>query len=184
MKRLPLALAALFLVTACSATTTHAIAEPVRTASSVGFYPSPQMHKKALAAQQVQLKLTRTIAKLKSRIGKTWYVFSGDTPSGWDCSGLTRWTYAQLGYELPHSANKQAHLGTITRTPQPGDLVLFSYGGRWFIHAAIYLGNGRVIHAGFGPGQSTAIIKLSSRAFQGMTIRYVAVLPRPKNSLL
>ena len=184
MRRLPLALAALFLVTACSSTTTAAPIAATRVQSVAEFSPSPQLHAKAVAAKKLEIKIKQTIAKLKSRVGRTWYVYSGATPRGWDCSGLTRWTYEQLGIELPHSANKQAHLGTITKDPRPGDLVLFSYGGRWFIHAAIYLGNGRVIHAGFGPGQSTAVIKLSSRSFQGMTIRYVAVLPRPQNSLL
>jgi cell wall-associated NlpC family hydrolase len=42
------------------------------------------------------------IEKLKNRVGKTWYVFSGNTPSGWDCSGLTMWFYQQLGIELEH----------------------------------------------------------------------------------
>jgi cell wall-associated NlpC family hydrolase len=38
-------------------------------------------------------KLNAVVDKLKARVGKTWYVFSGNTPAGWDCSGLTMWFY-------------------------------------------------------------------------------------------
>jgi hypothetical protein len=54
------------------------------------------------AAKMQQLRedtilVDKAIDKLSTHVNKTWYVFSGSSPSGWDCSGLTLWFYEQLG---------------------------------------------------------------------------------------
>ena len=93
-------------------------------------------------------KVASAIKKLKSHVGKTWYVFSGSTPSGWDCSGLTLWFYQQLEIELEHRASVQDDAGTKTNNPKPGDLVVFKYNGsKQAYHVGIYLGDGEMIHA-------------------------------------
>lgn len=121
-------------------------------------------------------RMARVVKQLKKRIGKTWYVFSGSTPRGWDCSGLTRWAYEQIGVELPHSANKQARSGIKVATPAIGDLVLFGYpGSNTFFHASIYIGNNKVIHAGFKRGQTTSILDLESASVKNTKIRFVRV---------
>ena len=56
-------------------------------------------------------RLPKVVKYLTTKANKTSYVFSGSTPKGWDCSGMVRWTYKQIGITLPHSANKQAHIG-------------------------------------------------------------------------
>jgi cell wall-associated NlpC family hydrolase len=120
------------------------------------------------------------VSKLEARIGKTRYVFSGSTPAGWDCSGLVRWAYEQIGIELPHSANKQGHMGKIVKSPRIGDVVVFGWkGSKSFYHAAIYVGNNQVIHAGFRKGSRTEKIALNSRAFSGSTIRFVEMPNQP-----
>jgi cell wall-associated NlpC family hydrolase len=92
--------------------------------------------------------MDRAIKKLKKHVGKTWYVFSGSTPSGWDCSGLVRWTYQQVGIELEHSATKQANAGRIVEQPLPGDIVAYQYQeGKSYYHVGIYVGNGMTIQA-------------------------------------
>ena len=89
--------------------------------------------------------VTRNLVRF---VDKTPYVFSGSSDSGWDCSGLVRWTYEQVGVELPHSADKQAHSGYRVSVAKPGDIVVFAYKGRTdFYHSAIYLGGGRIINA-------------------------------------
>jgi len=74
------------------------------------------------------------------------YVWGGNGPSGYDCSGLTRAAYLQVGISLPHNAAAQFALGTPVSTNdlRPGDL-LFYYGGP--SHVAIYIGNGQIVHA-------------------------------------
>jgi len=72
------------------------------------------------------------------------YVWGGDDPSGWDCSGFVQWVYAQHGISLPHSAGAQVAQGTkISRSEaRPGDLV-YKPG-----HIGIYAGNGQFVDAG------------------------------------
>jgi cell wall-associated NlpC family hydrolase len=121
-------------------------------------------------------RMAQVVKKLKKRIGKTWYVFSGSTPSGWDCSGLTRWAYAQIGVDIPHSANKQALSGVKVSAPAIGDLVLFGYKGtNTYFHASIYIGNGKVIHAGFKKGQTTSVLDLQSASVKNTKMRFVRV---------
>jgi cell wall-associated NlpC family hydrolase len=94
------------------------------------------------------LKVKSVVKKLKSTVGKTWYVFSGSTPSGWDCSGLTMWFYGQLGVPLEHRASKQQVAGKATNNPKPGDLVIFKYKGyKTAYHVGVYIGDGLMIHA-------------------------------------
>ena len=73
------------------------------------------------------------------------YQWAGSTPSGFDCSGFTRYVYLQLGIELPHSSYGQWDAGRhVSRSELlPGDLVFFD----GLNHVGLYLGHGRFIHA-------------------------------------
>jgi cell wall-associated NlpC family hydrolase len=94
------------------------------------------------------LRVDAVIDRLNNTVGKTWYVFSGNTPSGWDCSGLTMWFYEQLGISVEHRASRQQVAGQNTENPKPGDLVIFKYNGyKSAYHVGIYIGNGEMIHA-------------------------------------
>jgi cell wall-associated NlpC family hydrolase len=73
------------------------------------------------------------------------YVWGGASPSGFDCSGLTMYVYAQLGVSLPHNAAAQyGSLPHVSESDlQPGDLVFFD----GLNHVGIYIGGGSIIHA-------------------------------------
>ena len=47
------------------------------------------------------------------------YRWGGSSPSGFDCSGLVRYVYAQVGVELPHNAAKQYALGAPVARESP-----------------------------------------------------------------
>jgi len=78
------------------------------------------------------------------------YRAGGTSPhTGFDCSGYTRYVYAQLGLRLPRvSRDQYASTRHIAKSQAvPGDLVFFhSRSGRVY-HAAIYAGNGYVWHS-------------------------------------
>ncbi len=59
----------------------------------------------------------------------TKYLWTGEDPKGFDCSGFTMYLYQQIGYNLPHSAQMQSQLGiTIPiEDAMPGDLIFFGY---------------------------------------------------------
>jgi cell wall-associated NlpC family hydrolase len=89
------------------------------------------------------------------------YVWGGASPSGFDCSGLVMYVYAQLGVSLPHNAAMQyASLPHVpTSDLEPGDLVFF-FG---LEHVGIYIGGGAFIHA---PHTGT-VVQISSLADEG-----------------
>jgi cell wall-associated NlpC family hydrolase len=133
--------------------------------------------KKEIKLRGITNKMESVVNQVKSRVGKTWYVFSGASPRGWDCSGLTYWAYEQLGIEIPHSANKQGHLNKGVKDPKVGDIVLFGYKGtRTYYHAALYIGNGKIIHAGFRKGTSTQILDLNDPSLKGSKVKFVRLV--------
>jgi len=73
------------------------------------------------------------------------YQFGGSSPeSGFDCSGLTMWSWSHAGVSLPHSSAMQyAVLPHVAQSDlQPGDLVFF-YSP--IHHVGMYVGGGRMI---------------------------------------
>lgn len=73
------------------------------------------------------------------------YVWGGNTPSGWDCSGFVKYVYAQHGINIARGTSAIRGSGQFVRTssPKPGDLVFQNGGG----HVGIYLGGGKMIGA-------------------------------------
>lgn len=113
---------------------------------------------------------------VKARVHRTWYVFSGASPAGWDCSGLVLWAYEQVGIELPHRASEQKLAGKLTDTPQPGDIVSFTYkGSQSAYHVGLYLGEGMMIDAP-RPGQATAIESIDKFAGNYSKVTYTHIL--------
>lgn len=86
-----------------------------------------------------------TILKVASKYVGTPYVFGGETPNGFDCSGYVRFVFSQFGLDLPHSVIAQSHMGIVVKQADalPGDLVILDD----LSHDGIYAGNGLFYHA-------------------------------------
>ncbi len=90
----------------------------------------------------------RAIQAAESQIGVPYEWGAEDPGHGFDCSGLTQWSWGQAGVSLPRTAEEQYE--AVTHVPmsavEPGDLVFWGSGGE-ATHVAIYIGNGEVVHA-------------------------------------
>jgi len=77
------------------------------------------------------------------------YRYGGNTPKGFDCSGLVQYTYALAGIQLPRSVDEQlARTRAISRTRiRPGDLLVFHLNSKPNSHIGLYIGNGSFVHA-------------------------------------
>ena len=76
------------------------------------------------------------------------YVWGGvSLTNGCDCSGFVLSVYSHYGIGLPHSSRSQSGYGKSISASEakPGDL--FFYGSGSISHVAIYIGNGRIVHA-------------------------------------
>jgi len=92
---------------------------------------------------------SKIIAKAAEYLG-TPYVYGGSTPSGFDCSGFTKYVFSFFDYNLNRTAHGQISDGrSITQSElRPGDLVFFSEGRTGYAtHVGIYTGNGEFIHS-------------------------------------
>jgi murein DD-endopeptidase len=94
-----------------------------------------------------------------SMIGRP-YRYRGDSPKGFDCSGLVRYSYLTAGFDAPHGTE---FLMRVTRSlsmqsARRGDLVFFAENGKKYSHVGIYLGNDLFVHA---PGSGGKVKKES-----------------------
>jgi cell wall-associated NlpC family hydrolase len=91
------------------------------------------------------------------------YLWGGTSPSGFDCSGLTYYVFAEQGVKLPRVAADQARVGQpIARVEEllPGDAVFFADSSGYIHHMGLYIGgpNQEFVHA-----PSTGdVVKISS----------------------
>jgi cell wall-associated NlpC family hydrolase len=86
-----------------------------------------------------------TVARIATAYLGVPYVWSGSSPSGFDCSGLVAYVYSRVGISIPHNAAQQFRYGTPVPRSElaAGDLVFFDR----LRHNGIYLGDGRFVHA-------------------------------------
>ncbi len=90
------------------------------------------------------------IEQIKSYVGVP-YKSGGCSPTGWDCSGFTRWALKFLGVDIPSTSASQAAGGIAVDKNnmsawKPGDILVYKRGSR-VNHVALYLEDGLLMHA-------------------------------------
>lgn len=142
--------------------TTQAATQAANQASSAAGGPTVGFSGTSSAQGQAAVRAA------ESQLGVP-YVWGGETPGiGFDCSGLTQWSWAQAGVSIPRTS--QTQYATVPHVPlsdlQPGDL-LFYYnldGTGTVDHVAMYVGS--------GPYGSQTVIQAP---YTGATVQYVAL---------
>jgi hypothetical protein len=103
------------------------------------------------------------------------YVWGGADPlTGFDCSGLTMYVYAQLGVQLTHYTGSQFYEGRRVApwALQPGDLLFFEPSSRGPQHEGMYIGDGRFIQA----PHTGDVVKISSLSQPGYAFGFVGAV--------
>jgi len=106
--------------------------------------------------------------RAKRFLGKP-YVWGGNGPSCFDCSGFTKMVYNAVGINLPRVSREQAKVGKLVRFNelQKGDIIFFDTGRKYkrrVTHVGIYLEDGKFIHASSGKRRVT-ITSFNKRTF-------------------
>jgi cell wall-associated NlpC family hydrolase len=89
----------------------------------------------------------RAVAVALDQVG-TPYRYGGNTPRGFDCSGLVHYAYSEAGIRVPRTTGQlwSASRTVDRRELQAGDLLFFSIEGK-MSHVGLYVGGKRFVHA-------------------------------------
>jgi murein DD-endopeptidase len=108
-------------------------------------------HERGPLAPAVKAELTvgeKLVGVAAGFIG-TPYRYGGESPKGFDCSGLVFYSFEKVGQKVPRTAADQRRAAERVKRDElePGDLVFFRSSKGRVDHVGIYAGDGRFIHA-------------------------------------
>lgn len=140
--------------------TTGWIAGEMLSISSNGSY--------AKATSKQISKRNQLIAYSRGFLGRR-YVYGGNGPNSFDCSGFTSYVYKKFGIRLERTATAQSKQGKYVsrKNLQPGDLVFFKTDNskKQITHTGIYIGNNKFIHASSGKSKRKVTINGLNESF-------------------
>lgn len=99
------------------------------------------------------------------------YRYGGNTPGGFDCSGLVQYSYSAAGISVPRTTGQ---LWSTARTVElhrlrAGDVLFFDIAGK-MSHVGLYLGERRFVHAP-STGRRVSVASLDSEYYREALIR-------------
>jgi cell wall-associated NlpC family hydrolase len=85
------------------------------------------------------------------------YVWGGDSPDGFDCSGYLKYIFDEgTGVQLKRTIDEMYAEGTKVDAPAVGDIVFFDVEGNGPSHAGVYIGDNKFKHASSSDGVKTS----------------------------
>lgn len=77
------------------------------------------------------------------------YIMGANGPYGFDCSEFVQYVYSRLGIYISRSSSTQLYDGVAVSYSDilPGDIINWGYSNGVSTHSALYVGNGKMIHA-------------------------------------
>lgn len=77
------------------------------------------------------------------------YIMGANGPYGFDCSGFVQYVYSRRGIYISRSSSTQLYDGVAVSYSDilPGDIINWGYSNGVSTHSALYVGNGKMIHA-------------------------------------
>jgi len=106
----------------------------------------------AIFPTQPETEHAPTVGEKAAHIAETMidrpYKYKGNSPAGFDCSGLVQYSYQAVGLDVPHGTKALLpRTRSIDGNLQTGDLLFFNERGKKYSHVGIYLENDTFVHA-------------------------------------
>jgi len=112
---------------------------------------------------------------LAKQLGKP-YVYNEEGPESFDCSGLVKYAYGQIGIELPRVAEDQAETGIVVDGALKfGDVLFFGESPEKITHVGIYTGYGYMIHAP-RPGDVVKLERIDTEYLKKTFVKAVRII--------
>jgi len=121
-------------------------------------------------------RISRLRDVLIEQLGKP-YAYAMEGPDSFDCSGLVRFVYRQIGIELPRVAKDQAEAGKAVdqSSLRFGDILFFSEHSGDITHTGIYTGHGYMVHAP-KPGDVVKLERIDTEYFKKTFVKAIRVI--------
>jgi cell wall-associated NlpC family hydrolase len=154
---------------------TATVTETATAGAPIGSVPAAQLREAEFTTDAPDTRASAAIRTALAQIGLP-YVWGGNGPTngdaGFDCSGLTTFSYKSAGVPLPRTAHTQYNAGPHVPDGvplQPGDLVFYGTTARVH-HVGMYLGAGRMVNAPtFGKPVQVAFYRYRGDDYLGAT---------------
>ncbi len=105
------------------------------------------------------------------------YRYGGRDPSGFDCSGLVQFSYAEAGVIVPRDTKSQRDFGKTIELDQarPGDLLFYRFERGNGLHVGLYIGDGRMVHAP-ASGKQVSLVAVEAPEWKKRYVETVRLL--------
>lgn len=133
--------------------------KPVKTPTPTPTHAQPTPKQTVTPPPVATTAASKIIAFLRAQLGDR-YVYGGNGPNSWDCSGLSQHALSLAGVDLPRTSEAQSLRGVRVSMNElrVGDLLFWGIGPGLAYHVTVYIGNGMFIGA---QNPSTGVVERS-----------------------